>query len=103
MRLKSLCAPAILYVAFSLTQIVIDIFKEFYNTAFLKLLSTCIITIALNMLCKRGLGLIAWLVVFLPFIAMTITTILLLFVFNYVPNNKHVGNTIMSIKETIIK
>ena len=32
--LEKLCAPAILYIAFSLTQIIIDIFKEMYNTAF---------------------------------------------------------------------
>ena len=89
MRLKSFCAPAILYIAFSITQVIIDVFKQFYNTAFLKLLSTCIIAVVLNMLCKRGLGLIAWIVVFLPFIIMTITTALLLFVFKYSPNDKH--------------
>jgi len=32
----NLCSPAILYIGFSLTQIIIDIFKHMYNTALLK-------------------------------------------------------------------
>ena len=32
----NLCAPALIYVAFSLTQIIIDTFKGLYNTAFFK-------------------------------------------------------------------
>ena len=31
-----LCAPAIIYVIFSMIQIVIDTFKGLYNTAFMK-------------------------------------------------------------------
>ena len=38
-----LCAPALIYVAFSLTQIVIDTFKGLYNTAFLKIFVMIII------------------------------------------------------------
>ena len=34
--LEKLCGPAILYIGFSLTQIILDIFQEMYNTAFLK-------------------------------------------------------------------
>ena len=32
--INKLCAPAILYVGFSLTQIIIDIFKRLYDIAF---------------------------------------------------------------------
>ena len=89
-----LCAPALLYLAFSLTQIVIDTFKGLYNTAFIKVLVTIIITPVLNILCKRGLGIVSWLVVFIPFVSMTIITTLLLFAFGLGPEGsdyKYVG------------
>ena len=83
--LEKLCAPAILYIAFSLTQIIIDIFKEMYNTAFFKFIVMMIFSIMLNILCKRGLGVISWFIVFVPFIMMTIITTMLLFVFGLSP------------------
>ena len=85
--LESLCAPAILYVAFSITQIIIDIFKNMYNTAFLKFIVMIIFTIVLNILCERGLGVVSWFIVFIPFITMTIITSLLLFVFGLSPSS----------------
>ena len=78
--IENLCPPALLYVAFSLTQIVIDIFKNMYNTAFFKFLVMIIFTVALNILCSRGLGIISWFIVFVPFIMMTVITTILLFV-----------------------
>lgn len=85
MLFDNLCAPAILYVVFSLTQIIIDIFKNMYSVAFLKFLVMIIFTILLNMLCKNGLGIISWFIVFLPFITMTILTTLILFVLDVSP------------------
>ena len=86
MILDNLCMPAILYIVFSLTQIVIDIFKNLYNVAFLKFIVMIIFTILLNLLCKNGLGVISWFIVFLPFITMTILTTLILFVVDRSPN-----------------
>ena len=83
--MTNLCGPALLYVGFSLVQIIIDIFKELYNTAFLKFLIMIIFTIVLNILCDLGLGIISWLIVFIPFIFMTVITTLLLFVFGLDP------------------
>ena len=77
----NLCSPAILYMGFSLTQIIIDTFKGFYNTAFFKSIVMVIFTLLLNILCKRGLGIISWLIVFIPFILMTYITAVLMFVF----------------------
>jgi hypothetical protein len=85
--LENLCAPAQLYVAFSITQIIIDIFKNMHNTAFFKFMIMIIFTIMLNVLCKRGLGIVSWMIVFLPFIMMTIITTLLLFTFGLSPEN----------------
>lgn len=83
--IEKLCPPAILYIAFSITQIVIDTFQGMYNTAFLKFLVMIIFSIVLNILCNRGLGIISWFIVFVPFIMMTIITSILLFVFGLSP------------------
>jgi cell division septation protein DedD len=86
MIIKKLCAPALLYLVFSLTQIIIDIFKNMYNTAFFKFIVMILFTLGLNILCQRGLGIISWFIVFIPFIMMTVITTLLLFVFGLSPS-----------------
>lgn len=80
-----LCAPALIYVAFSLTQIVIDTFKGLYNTAFFKVIVMIIITILLNSLCQAGMGVISWIIVFVPFIFMSVIVAILLYVFGLDP------------------
>jgi c-di-AMP phosphodiesterase-like protein len=85
--IDSLCPPAILYLGFSLTQIIIDTFKGFYNTAFFKTIVMIIFTLILNILCKKGLSIISWIIVFIPFILMTYITAVLLFVFGLSPSS----------------
>jgi hypothetical protein len=80
-----LCAPALIYVAFSLTQIIIDTFKGLYNTAFFKVIVMIIITILLNSLCQSGMGIISWIIVFIPFIFMTVIVGILLYIFGLDP------------------
>ena len=86
MNINNLCAPALLYIAFSLTHIIIDTFKHMYNTALLKFVIMIIFTFILNLLCQRGLGIISWFIVFIPFITMTVITTLLLIVFGLHPS-----------------
>jgi len=81
----SLCAPALIYLAFSLTQIIIDTFKGLYNTAFFKIIVMVIITILLNALCQAGMGIVSWIIVFIPFIFMSVIVAILLFVFGLDP------------------
>jgi hypothetical protein len=81
----NLCAPALIYVAFSLTQIIIDTFKGLYNTAFFKVIIMIIITILLNSLCQAGMGIISWIIVFVPFIFMSIIVAILLYIFGLDP------------------
>ena len=76
-----ICAPAFIYMIFSLTQIIIDTIKGLYNTAFLKFIVSILITILLDGLCKGGMGLISWIIVFIPFIFMTVIVTILLYVF----------------------
>ena len=85
-KMLNLCAPALIYVAFSLTQIIIDTFKGLYNTAFLKVFVMIVITILLNALCQAGMGIISWVIVFIPFIFMTIIVTILLYVFGLDPS-----------------
>ena len=81
MIVEYICPPAILYLAFSITQIIIDIFRGDTNTAFLKFIVMIIFTVVLNILCSVGLGIISWFIVFIPFILMTYITTVLAFVF----------------------
>ena len=92
--IQNLCSPALLYVVFTTTQIIIDIFKTMYNTAFLKFIVMILFTIVLNILCTRGLGVISWLIVFIPFIMMTIITSLLLYVFGLSPSTGKLDYTV---------
>lgn len=80
-----LCPPAILYIGFTLIQIIIDMLKKLYNTAFLKFIVMIVFTIILNIMCRHGLGIISWFIVFIPFVFMTIITTTLLFVLDLDP------------------
>jgi hypothetical protein len=80
-----LCPPALIYIAFSITQIIVDTFKGLYNTAIMKLVVSVIITLLLNTLCTTGMGIISWLIVFIPFIFMTVIVGILLYTFGLDP------------------
>jgi len=85
MVLQEICAPALVYLVFSMTQVVIDTVKGSYNIAFIKLWVTLIFTVLLNFLCNKGLGIVSWIIVFIPFILMTVIVTLILFAFGLDP------------------
>jgi hypothetical protein len=76
-----LCPPAIIYVIFSLVQIVLDTLKGLYNTAIMKSVVMILVTFLLNLLCQGGLSLVSWIIVFIPFILMTVIVTMLLYFF----------------------
>lgn len=76
-----LCPPAIIYVIFSLTQIIIDTIHGMYNTAFIKVIIMIMITFLLQILCQNGLNVVSWIIVFIPFIFMTVITSIVLYLF----------------------
>ena len=78
MALQGICTPALIYIIFSLAQIVLDATKGMFNTAFVKFWISIIITVLLNYLCESGLMIISWIIVFIPFIMMTVITSILL-------------------------
>ena len=83
--IENLCPPALIYVCFSLTQIVIDTFKGLYTVAFFKFWVMLIFTFLLNILCSQGLGIVSWLIVFIPFMLMSVITMILIFAFGLDP------------------
>ena len=94
----NLCGPAIIYLIFSLTQIIIDLFKGLYNTAIMKTIVMAMVTLLLNILCEKGLSVVSWIIVFIPFIMMTVIVSMLLYIFgldastgslNYTCNNSN--------------
>ena len=85
MAFEEICPPALIYLIFSTTQVVIDTVKGYYNLALTKLLVALIFTILLNYLCSLGLGIISWLIVFIPFILMTLIVSMLLLMFGLDP------------------
>jgi hypothetical protein len=89
--LDKICPPALLYLGFSLTQIIIDTFKGFYNIAFFKTIVMFIFTLVLNIMCQRGLSVISWIIVFVPFILMTYLTAVLMFVFGLDPSGEKIN------------
>lgn len=98
MAFENICPPALIYIIFSLIQIIIDAYNGLYNTALLKSCVAIIFTTLLNYLCDIGLGVISWFIVFIPFILMTVIISVLLLVFGLDPttgksnvyiNNKH--------------
>jgi hypothetical protein len=86
MFVKELCAPAIIYLLFSLVQIIFDTVNGLYNTALVKMLTMLIFTSLLHILCDKGLGVISWIIVFLPFLITALFTTQLLIKFGLDPS-----------------
>ena len=76
-----LCAPALIYLFFSMTQIFIDLYLGLYNTAVIKMIVMIIVTLLLNILCQQNLGVISWMIVFIPFIFLTTIVSIVLYIF----------------------
>ena len=85
MAFGQLCAPALIYIVFSITQVTMDSLKGMHNVAFVKLFISILFTILLNHLCQRGLGIVSWVIVFIPFMLMSVIVGLLLLVLGLDP------------------
>ena len=63
-----LCTPALIYAIFSAIQIFFDLYGRQYILSISKLFVTIIFTYILNLLCSKGLTIISWFLIFIPFI-----------------------------------
>lgn len=86
MVLESVCPPALLYLAFSIIQIIIDLYRGDSLQALFKFIVMIVFTIVLNAICAAGMSVISWFIVFIPFILMTYITTILFFVFGFNPS-----------------
>jgi len=85
-----LCGPVIIYIGISLIQILIDVYKEIYDAAFIKFIVMLVMALIINILCDMGLTVLAWFFVFIPIIIITIISTLLLQSFK---KNRDTNNT----------
>lgn len=83
--INKLCMPALIYLIFSFTHVVIDTYKGLYNTAMIEIWIGIVFTILLNLLCSSGLGIVSWLIISIPFVLMTVIASIILFAFNLNP------------------
>jgi hypothetical protein len=97
--IADVCPPALVYLGFSLVQIIIDIIKNMYNTAMLKFIVMIIFVTILNVLCQSGFTVAAWVIVFVPFILMTIITGLLLYVLGLSPTTGKVNYKVIELND----
>ena len=86
MVLRQICSPALIYLIFSITQVSIDTIQGDYNTALVKIWVAFVFTVLLNYLCMNGLDVVSWLIVFIPFILMTVIVSMLLVMFGLDPS-----------------
>ena len=83
--IEGLCAPALIYVIYGTTRIIVETYKGLYNLALMQIFITIIFTYLLNVLCRAGMGIISWIIVFIPFFLMSIIAGVLLVVFGLNP------------------
>lgn len=77
----TICPPALIYLVFSLIQIILDSINGLYNVALVKIVVATIMTTLLNILCQLDLGIISWIIVLIPFLFMALITSMLLYIF----------------------
>ena len=105
--LSKICSPALIYLVFALSQVIIDTYKRAYNIAFVKFIQMVVFTLMLNLLCTRNLTWISWIIVAIPFIFMGFMTLMLMYVLKLdgrenvvVDDDENDGNTEEDDKET---
>ena len=86
MLLTSFCAPAFIYFIFSLIHVFVAMYKQQTNEAILQFLIGLLMTCLLQLLCFKGLTIVSWIIVFIPFITYTYMMILLFNVFGLQPS-----------------
>ena len=76
--INKLCMPALIYLIFMVMHISIDVYYKLYNMVLIKIGIGTIGTLLLNVLCENNMSIVSWLIVFIPFIMMTIIAVFIL-------------------------
>lgn len=88
MILTSLCSPALLYLVFIIIHVLTEMANENYKDSLVKLMIGILFTLILQVFCMQNLKIISWLLVFIPIILYTYTTLIIFFVFGTNPKNR---------------
>lgn len=85
MYIENLCTPAILFIFLMMFHLMFELYDKEYSMALLKLICSILFILCLQLLCIGGMGLISWILVFLPVIVYSYMALLLFFVFGLNP------------------
>lgn len=88
MILTSLCSPALLYLFFMLIHVITEMANENYEGLYVKLLIGLLFILILQAFCMQNMKIISWLLVFIPIIVYTYTTLIIFFVFGTNPKDR---------------
>tara|TARA_B100000886_G_scaffold339813_1_gene306482 strand:- start:2543 stop:3043 length:501 start_codon:yes stop_codon:yes gene_type:complete len=97
MLIDRLCSPALIYLAFSMIQLILDLSDSKFRLSVAKLIITLIFTYLLNILCDQKLSIISWILVSLPFLFMGYFSILLVYALGFSDKN---GNDMVMPNQT---
>jgi ABC-type Na+ efflux pump permease subunit len=82
-----LCPPAVIYVVFFLVHSTVSTFQDEYEKAIVQIVMGILVTLLLQFLCIKGMNLISWIIVFIPFIFYTYMVIIIYHVFGLNPGS----------------
>lgn len=85
MFFSSLCIPALVYLIFMMVHVIISTFEGNYNDAILNVILGILMTLLLQVICLRGMSIISWVIVFIPFIFYTYMIMIIGYVFGINP------------------
>lgn len=85
--LQTLCMPALIFLIYSVSNVIVEMYKEQYDKALVDFFLGAIFTLLLNLLCRQGLGIISWLIVSIPFLLMSTIAGILVYSFKVDPSS----------------
>ena len=77
--METICPPALIYVIYMAIHVVVDIIQGNYNSSLVKIILLFVFGIGLNMLCEAGYMFVAWILIFVPFVLMSLIVVTILF------------------------
>jgi len=99
MLIDRLCSPALIYLAFSIIQLILDISQGKYRLAIAKLFVCLLFTYLLNVLCEQKLTQLSWIIISLPFLFMGYMSLLLVYALGFSDINGNDINNNLSEQE----
>jgi hypothetical protein len=84
--LQPLCMPALIFLIYSVANVIVEMYKENYDKALSQFFVSAVFTFLLNILCRQGLGIVSWIIISIPFLLMTTIAAILVYSFKVNPS-----------------